>query len=87
MLDIAPVVSADNGADAPSRNKPLDLVAAARCLQVMKDHQQGHGRAADRTLRKIEFTGGLRHKDASDDEDDVECELMDLGITEQVYDE
>jgi hypothetical protein len=92
ILEIVPVRSADNGADAPSRDKPLDLEVAAKCRLVMEENQRGHGRLGERTSQRVKFTGGLRHEEPDDDEEEDtdaavgECVVIDVDGCDEVYD-
>ena len=84
-LDITPVRSEDNAADAPSRGKFPDVTAVARCMSLMLRHEQGFTRVELPTKSHPEFTGQLRHMDATEAVDDtVSCLVEDLHFEFQM---
>ena len=69
VLEVVGVRSADNAADAPSREKELDASAVARCLAIIDAHDVGLDRCSGNVEMKSSpsVEGKLRHTDAEDD--------------------
>jgi hypothetical protein len=65
-LDVFPVPSACNAADAPSRNKPYDETADAACRKVLDDFAKSLGRIAVSDKNGPAFNGRLRHEEPDD---------------------
>lgn len=75
-LEVVPLRSADNPADAPSRGKSPDKALRDKCLEIFKRFSKGLVRVEpplpDIITRPPEFTGALRHDDCDILLDDAE---------------
>ncbi len=76
-LDIVPVTSRDNAADAASRGRATDKVVSERCMRVMLRHEEGLTRVEAPTSSHPAFSGDIRHSDFEDDDDTTVWSLQD----------
>ena len=66
-LEIVPVPSAANAADAPSRGLPYCMTADKKCKEAFEAHVQGMGRSSRVAVRKFSSVGdSLRHEEPDD---------------------
>ena len=76
-LDIVPVTSRDNAADAASRGRANDKVVSDRCMRVMLRHEVGLTRVEVPTSSHPTFSGDIRHSDFEEDDDITVWSLQD----------
>jgi hypothetical protein len=67
-LEVVPVPSAANAADAPSRGMPYCMIADAKCKEALAPHAQGMGKSSKVSAKKFATAceSSLRHEEPAD---------------------
>ena len=65
-LEVIPVPSAANAADAPSRGAPYSWEVDELCRATIATYISGMGRVGEGTKMAPDFSGGLRHEEPDD---------------------